>query len=184
MWNTRAKSQLQNNQIQKHGQNHNFLCLQLWFCPCFLIWLFLIVICPYISHRQVPLPEQAQTCSFLKRRLEITIALPSSDTNTIASFYFYIQRVFLGLYPFYLFFMIFGCALFALYYDNHAGIPLCKVEPFLDVTNIYYYLKGHDRQKKLPKETKSLATICEELLGILLSKVSVDKMSYLHFLEP
>ncbi|PWZ37640.1 Exonuclease mut-7 [Zea mays] len=54
--------------------------------------------------------------------------------------------------------------------NNHAGIPLCKVEPFLDVTNIYYYLKGHDRQKKLPKETKSLATICEELLGILLSK--------------
>lgn len=55
------------------------------------------------------------------------------------------------------------------------------MEPFLDVTNIYYYLKGHDRQKKLPKETKSLATICEELLGILLSKVSIDKMSYLHF---
>jgi hypothetical protein len=52
------------------------------------------------------------------------------------------------------------------------------VEPFLDVTNIYYYLKGHDRQKKLPKETKSLATICEELLSVFLSKVSVDKMSY------
>ncbi|OQU88925.1 hypothetical protein SORBI_3002G123000 [Sorghum bicolor] len=45
-----------------------------------------------------------------------------------------------------------------------------RVEPFLDVTNIYYYLKGHDRQKKLPKETKSLATICEELLSVFLSK--------------
>jgi len=40
----------------------------------------------------------------------------------------------------------------------------------LDVTNIYYYLKGHDRQKKLPKETKSLAAICEELLHVSLSK--------------
>nr|CAB3452764.1 unnamed protein product [Digitaria exilis] len=45
-----------------------------------------------------------------------------------------------------------------------------RVEPFLDVTNVYYYLKGHDRQKKLPKETKSLATICEELLSVSLSK--------------
>jgi hypothetical protein len=89
--------------------------------------------------------------------------------------------VFLGFYPFYSIFMFFGWALFALYEDNHAGIPLCKVEPFLDVTNIYYYLKGHDRQKKLPKETKSLATICEELLSVFLFKVSVDKMSYLHF---
>jgi uncharacterized protein with PIN domain len=44
------------------------------------------------------------------------------------------------------------------------------VEPFLDVTNVYYYLKGHDRQKKLPKETKSLATICKELLSVSLSK--------------
>lgn len=44
----------------------------------------------------------------------------------------------------------------------------------MDVTNVYYYLKGHDRQKKLPKETKSLATICEELLSISLSKVSTD----------
>ncbi|TVU39599.1 hypothetical protein EJB05_13025 [Eragrostis curvula] len=45
-----------------------------------------------------------------------------------------------------------------------------RVEPFLDVTNVYYYLKGHDRQKRLPKETKSLATICEELLNVSLSK--------------
>jgi PIN domain nuclease of toxin-antitoxin system len=52
------------------------------------------------------------------------------------------------------------------------------VEPFLDVTNVYYYLKGHDRQKRLPKETKSLATICEELLNVYLSKVSLNEMSY------
>jgi len=50
----------------------------------------------------------------------------------------------------------------------------------LDVTNIYYYLKGHDRQKKLPKETKSLAAICEELLHVSLSKVSIDQMPCLH----
>ena len=50
----------------------------------------------------------------------------------------------------------------------------------MDVTNIYYYLKGHDRQKKLPKETKSLATICEELLSVSLSKVSIDQMLCLH----
>lgn len=51
----------------------------------------------------------------------------------------------------------------------------------MDVTNIYYYLKGHGKQKKLPKETKSLATICEELLSVFLSKVSIDQLSYLHF---
>ncbi|KAL6611234.1 hypothetical protein ACP70R_039162 [Stipagrostis hirtigluma subsp. patula] len=45
-----------------------------------------------------------------------------------------------------------------------------KVESFLDITSVYYYLKGHDRQKRLPKETKSLATICEELLNVALSK--------------
>ncbi|KAL6871473.1 hypothetical protein ACP4OV_014302 [Aristida adscensionis] len=45
-----------------------------------------------------------------------------------------------------------------------------RVEPFLDVTNVYYYLKGHDRQKRFPKETKSLATVCEELLNVSLSK--------------
>ncbi|KAM3243850.1 hypothetical protein ACQJBY_055652 [Aegilops geniculata] len=45
-----------------------------------------------------------------------------------------------------------------------------RVEPFLDVTNVYHYLKGHDMQKRLPKETKSLASICEELLNVSLSK--------------
>ncbi|VAI61039.1 unnamed protein product [Triticum turgidum subsp. durum] len=50
-----------------------------------------------------------------------------------------------------------------------------RVEPFLDVTNVYHYLKGHDMQKRLPKETKSLASICEELLNVSLSKVSLHK---------
>uniref|UniRef100_A0A0D9WYF9 3'-5' exonuclease domain-containing protein n=1 Tax=Leersia perrieri TaxID=77586 RepID=A0A0D9WYF9_9ORYZ len=50
------------------------------------------------------------------------------------------------------------------------GAGFVRVEPFLDVTNVYYYLKGHDLQKRLPRETKSLATICDELLGVSLSK--------------
>ncbi|KAG8080720.1 hypothetical protein GUJ93_ZPchr0007g5123 [Zizania palustris] len=50
------------------------------------------------------------------------------------------------------------------------GTGFKRVEPFLDITNVYYYLKGHDMQKRLPRETKSLATICEELLGVSLSK--------------
>ena len=49
----------------------------------------------------------------------------------------------------------------------------------MDITNVYYYLKGHDRQKRLPKETKSLATVCEELLNVSLSKVSLDDNHYL-----
>lgn len=43
-----------------------------------------------------------------------------------------------------------------------------KVEPFLDITSVYHYLRN--RGKKLPKETKSLAAICEEVLGVSLSK--------------
>ncbi|XP_006658525.2 exonuclease mut-7 homolog [Oryza brachyantha] len=50
------------------------------------------------------------------------------------------------------------------------GAGFERVEPFLDVTNVYYYLKEHDIQKRLPRETKSLATICEELLSVSLSK--------------
>ncbi|KAG2633334.1 exonuclease mut-7 homolog [Panicum virgatum] len=64
--------------------------------------------------------------------------------------------------------LVYLSATFAAALGGDAGFD--RVEPFLDVTNIYYYLKGHDRQKKLPKETKSLATICEELLSVSLSK--------------
>nr|CAB3456480.1 unnamed protein product [Digitaria exilis] len=64
--------------------------------------------------------------------------------------------------------LVYLSATFAAALGGDAGFD--TAEPFLDVTNVYYYLKGHDRQKKLPKETKSLATICEELLSVSLSK--------------
>ncbi|KAJ1288463.1 hypothetical protein BS78_02G091100 [Paspalum vaginatum] len=64
--------------------------------------------------------------------------------------------------------LVYLSATFAAALGCDAGFD--RVEPFLDVTNVYYYLKGHDRQKKLPKETKSLAAICEELLSVTLSK--------------
>uniref|UniRef100_I1QE10 3'-5' exonuclease domain-containing protein n=1 Tax=Oryza glaberrima TaxID=4538 RepID=I1QE10_ORYGL len=64
--------------------------------------------------------------------------------------------------------LVYLSATFAAALGSSAGFE--RVEPFLDVTNVYYYLKGHDMQKRLPRETKSLATICEELLGVYLSK--------------
>ncbi|EAZ39672.1 hypothetical protein OsJ_24105 [Oryza sativa Japonica Group] len=64
--------------------------------------------------------------------------------------------------------LVYLSATFAAALGSSAGFE--RVEPFLDVTNAYYYLKGHDMQKRLPRETKSLATICEELLGVYLSK--------------
>ncbi|XP_059628999.1 uncharacterized protein LOC132271583 [Cornus florida] len=45
-----------------------------------------------------------------------------------------------------------------------------RVEPFLDITSIYNFLQQKPPGRKIPKETKSLATICEEVLGIFLSK--------------
>ncbi|XP_058104854.1 uncharacterized protein LOC131248547 [Magnolia sinica] len=45
-----------------------------------------------------------------------------------------------------------------------------KAEPYLDITNIYYHLQNKHVGKKLPKETKSLAAICEEVLRVSLSK--------------
>ncbi|KAJ3688945.1 hypothetical protein LUZ61_018109 [Rhynchospora tenuis] len=44
------------------------------------------------------------------------------------------------------------------------------MEPYLDIANIYHYLKNQDSGKRPPKYTKSLAAICEEILGISLSK--------------
>ncbi|KAK3004174.1 hypothetical protein RJ639_019653, partial [Escallonia herrerae] len=44
-----------------------------------------------------------------------------------------------------------------------------KVEPFLDITSIYNHLQNKQPGRKT-KETKSLATICKEVLGISLSK--------------
>ncbi|PHU23261.1 hypothetical protein BC332_08368 [Capsicum chinense] len=45
-----------------------------------------------------------------------------------------------------------------------------KVEPFLDITSIYNTLQPRQAGRKLSKQTKSLATICQEVLGISLSK--------------
>ncbi|KAK9204632.1 hypothetical protein WN943_014896 [Citrus x changshan-huyou] len=45
-----------------------------------------------------------------------------------------------------------------------------RVEPYLDITSIYNHLHHKQLGRKLPKETKSLANICKELLDISLSK--------------
>ncbi|CAK7324222.1 unnamed protein product [Dovyalis caffra] len=45
-----------------------------------------------------------------------------------------------------------------------------KVEPYLDITSIYYHMQHKQPGRKGPKETKSLATIYKEVLGISLSK--------------
>ncbi|KAJ6687482.1 3'-5' EXONUCLEASE DOMAIN-CONTAINING PROTEIN [Salix koriyanagi] len=45
-----------------------------------------------------------------------------------------------------------------------------KVEPYLDITTIYYQMQHKQQGRKGPKETKSLATICKEVLGISVSK--------------
>lgn len=54
---------------------------------------------------------------------------------------------------------------------SNKGCPgFDRVEPFLDITSIYYRLKDQKDGKKLPKDTKSLASICKEMLDITLSK--------------
>ncbi|KAJ4726700.1 putative 3-5 exonuclease [Melia azedarach] len=45
-----------------------------------------------------------------------------------------------------------------------------RLEPYLDITSIYNHLHHKHLGRKLPRETKSLATICKEVLGISLSK--------------
>ncbi|GMH08870.1 hypothetical protein Nepgr_010710 [Nepenthes gracilis] len=45
-----------------------------------------------------------------------------------------------------------------------------RVEPFLDITSIYNLLQQKQLGRKASKESKSLATICQELLGVSLSK--------------
>ncbi|KAH7854890.1 hypothetical protein Vadar_018784 [Vaccinium darrowii] len=45
-----------------------------------------------------------------------------------------------------------------------------RVEPFLDITSIYNYVQHKQLGRKIPKQIKSLATICEEVLGVSLSK--------------
>ncbi|KAI3457977.1 hypothetical protein Pfo_014640 [Paulownia fortunei] len=45
-----------------------------------------------------------------------------------------------------------------------------RVEPFIDITAICNYLQPKQLGRRIPKQTKSLATICKEVLGISLSK--------------
>lgn len=41
----------------------------------------------------------------------------------------------------------------------------------MDITSAYNHLQHKQHGKKIPKQTKSLANICEEVLGFSLSKV-------------
>ncbi|CAA6656339.1 unnamed protein product [Spirodela intermedia] len=52
----------------------------------------------------------------------------------------------------------------------HPGFD--KVEPFMDITSVYYYLKTGctGDGKRPPKQSESLATICKQVLGVVLSK--------------
>ncbi|KAL7146105.1 hypothetical protein ABFS83_06G018900 [Erythranthe nasuta] len=45
-----------------------------------------------------------------------------------------------------------------------------RVEPYIDITAIYNYLHPKQLGRRISKQIKSLATICEEVLGISLSK--------------
>ncbi|KAK4431306.1 Exonuclease mut-7 [Sesamum alatum] len=45
-----------------------------------------------------------------------------------------------------------------------------RVEPFMDITAIYNYLQPKQPARRISKQNKSLATICDEVLGISLSK--------------
>ncbi|KAG9452678.1 hypothetical protein H6P81_005582 [Aristolochia fimbriata] len=45
-----------------------------------------------------------------------------------------------------------------------------EVEPYVDILSIYHHLREQSSGKKLPKESKSLAAICNELLGVRLAK--------------
>ncbi|OVA06326.1 3'-5' exonuclease domain [Macleaya cordata] len=45
-----------------------------------------------------------------------------------------------------------------------------RVEPYLDISSIYNHLRQKEPGGNLSKETKGLATICEEVLGVFLPK--------------
>ncbi|KAL0321574.1 UNVERIFIED_CONTAM: hypothetical protein Scaly_2453800 [Sesamum calycinum] len=47
-----------------------------------------------------------------------------------------------------------------------------RVEPFMDITAVYHYLQPKQPGRRITKQNKSLATICNEVLGISLSKKS------------
>ncbi|CAK9151577.1 unnamed protein product [Ilex paraguariensis] len=54
-----------------------------------------------------------------------------------------------------------------------------RVEPYFDIASIYNYLQHNQPGRKMPKETKGLSTICEEILGFSLSKKSRRHMQLL-----
>ncbi|KAM0934386.1 putative 3'-5' exonuclease domain, ribonuclease H-like superfamily [Dioscorea sansibarensis] len=56
------------------------------------------------------------------------------------------------------------------FYSHGCDPGFDRVEPFLDITTVYHLLKHQIAGKRFPKETKSLATICGEILDISLSK--------------
>ncbi|KAL1820063.1 hypothetical protein ACET3Z_014932 [Daucus carota] len=45
-----------------------------------------------------------------------------------------------------------------------------KVEPYLDIVSVYGALQNKQKGRELPKQNKSLAAICKDVLGISLSK--------------
>ncbi|KAL3630720.1 hypothetical protein CASFOL_023704 [Castilleja foliolosa] len=45
-----------------------------------------------------------------------------------------------------------------------------RIEPFIDITAIYNYLQPKQLIRRISKQNKSLATICQEVIGISLSK--------------
>ncbi|KAM7499795.1 hypothetical protein LguiA_024209 [Lonicera macranthoides] len=58
----------------------------------------------------------------------------------------------------------------ATFISQGCGPGFDRVEPFLDITNVYNYLQPKQPGRNISKDTKSLATICEQVLGIALSK--------------
>ncbi|KAL9275850.1 Exonuclease mut-7-like protein [Drosera capensis] len=45
-----------------------------------------------------------------------------------------------------------------------------RIDPFIDITSIYSFLKQKETGRRVSKQSKSLALICRELLGISLAK--------------
>lgn len=55
------------------------------------------------------------------------------------------------------------------------------MEPFLDITSINDHLQQKQPARKKSKNIKSLATICKEVLGIIISKVwFFEKLCHVH----
>lgn len=56
-------------------------------------------------------------------------------------------------------------------FSSYGGVSgLDRIEPFVDITSIYNHLQHKQNGRKMHKQAKSLAAICNEVLGISLSK--------------